>query len=1374
MFLLHNLFGRVLTISVHCHKRLFACLVLFSCAGISFAFNFDRYIGDDYIEGDFILARSGRLAPICVDPNEDTGILRVVSDVQKDIQCVTGQSPSIMYQMEDAGNNVVLIGTLGKSRIIDALVKDDVIDASPIAGKWESFLVEVVSKPVPGIEKALVIAGSDKRGTIYALYDISEQIGVSPWHWWADVPVQPKDNLFVKAGRYVQGPPAVQYRGIFLNDEAPALSNWVYRNFGNYKHEFYVKVFELILRLKGNFLWPAMWNNSFNTDDPLNPKLAHEYGIVMSTSHHEPMMRAWKEWEWAGHKKGSWDYSKNADILHEFWEEGVRRTCNYEKIITLGMRGDGDEPMSEEANIALLEKIVTDQRKIIVDVINPDLSSVPQVWALYKEVQGYYERGMRVPDDVILLWCDDNWGNVRRLPTPEERMRSGGAGMYYHFDYVGGPRSYKWINTNPIPKIWEQMNLTYHYDANRIWIVNVGDLKPMEFPIEFFLTLAWNPERWPKEKIPAFTRLWCERQFGPQYAEAAAELITGYTRFNGRRKPELLDPDFYSHIHYREAEIVMQELGDLTAKAERVYRQLPDNAKDAFFQLVLHPVKATAIVNELYSTVGRNRLYARQKRAAANELAEQARRLFQADADLTRYYHEEMAGGKWRHMMDQTHIGYRTWDQPRTNVMPDVVEIELSDAADMGVAVEGSDRAWPEMTDKLILPEFSVFTQDKHYIDIFNKGKKPFSFTAASAAPWVKLSQTEGTVDKETRLWVSMDWDNAPIGSADAAVKIAGTDQETTVRVRAFKPAVPRRDSLDGFVEAGGYVSIEAEYYTRKVDTDAACWEKIPEYGHTLSAMSIFPVTAASVQPPEDAPYLEYRMYLFDPGKVEVHAVVAPTLNFVPDRGLRCALSFNDEAPQIIELVPQGFNADNGVRDWETAVWNNMRTLKSTHTLSGTGYHTLKFRMVDPGVVLQKLIVDTGGLKPSYLGPPPSYFNKPKGAVHTGRWRNLFVEVGYCPDEVAAKVKAAFEQLFCGDPKTQAVYYPDGRNEHGPLAYILDVNNNDVRSEGVSYGMMIAVQMDKKAEFDALWNWAKTHMHHDAPDHPAHGYFAWSVKTDGTPNDEMPAPDGEAYFATALYFADGRWGSGEGIYDYRVEADRLLTDMLHRQSITGQTVTGRRTAVNLFDKEHKMIRFTPDLEAADRTDPSYHLPAFLELWALWGPEKDRPFWSQAAAASRDFFERTAHPVTGLSPEYANFDGSPWAAPWKPDSVHFQFDAWRTAMNWAFDWAWWAKDPRAVERSDRIQTFFESQGMDTYVGQYTLSGEAFGKEQNTGVVAANAVVSLAASRPRAEQFVRAFWNRPIPTGRYRYYDGMLYMMGLLHCSGNFRVWSPQIN
>ena len=970
-------------------------LFLFALVRHGFALGQIPYVEQVESPGSFPMVQRGVAANLYVDTNDFAGVLRAANDLRTDIARVTSLTPAIIHAESDLGKNAVIVGTAGKSRIIDRLIREGKIDVSPITGKWESFFIQVVPEPLPGVASGLVIVGSDKRGTIYGIYDLSEQMGVSPWYWWADVAVEHQDALFVKPGKYVQGPPAVKYRGIFLNDEAPDLSNWITNKFGlvppgtnppvppdiaNYNHQFYTKLFELILRLKGNYLWPAMWNNAFNEDDPENPRLADEYGVVMGTSHQEPMLRAQKEWDRRYLKTlGTWNYAKNPDVLENFWREGIRRNKDYESIITMGLRGANDTPMAPggpEANMALLGKIVEVQRKIIAEEMNPDVTKVPQLWCLYKEVQDFYNAGMRVPDDVTLLWAEDNWGNVRRLPTAEERKRAGGAGVYYHFDYHGGPRSYQWINTSPIAKIWDQMSLAKQYGADRIWIVNVGHFKGYEFPLEYFMSLAWDTDRWTNDNINEYTRLWAEREFGPAYAKDIAEIVAQYTKYNGRRKPELLEPDTYSLVNYQEAENVVAEFQTITARAEKIYRQLPADRWDAFYELVLFPTRASALVNELYLAAGKNALYARQGRASANDWAAETRALFHTDTNLMNYFNQTFANGKWNHFMDQSHLGYTTWRDPPQNNLNAIklTEIEVPEAAAMGVAVEGSDAAWPGAPGDAALPGFDVFNQPRHFIDVFNKGKAPFEFTATASDPWIVLSETKGTVKNDKRLWVSVDWSKAPKGAASGTVTLAGTSNKVIVKVNAFNPAEVTRDSLAGFVEGDGFVSIEAEHYTRKTDNGANRWIKIDDYGRTLSGLrAMGPVDAPGATPGKDSPCLEYRMYLFSTGKVEVAAILAPTLNFIPGRGLRYAVSFDDEPPQVVTFVPPDYNARNGNPDWEKSVEDNARYGHTTHTLAKSGYHTLKFWMVDPGVVLQKLVVDLGGVRPSYLGPPESY-----------------------------------------------------------------------------------------------------------------------------------------------------------------------------------------------------------------------------------------------------------------------------------------------------------------------------------------------------------------------------------------------------------------
>jgi len=968
---------------------LLAAVCLLAASQAAFAIGQPRYLESVAAPGSFPIAQAKAAASLYVDSADWPGVARAVADLQADIERVTAIRPPVVNDAKALKSSVIIVGTVGKSAIIDRLVAAKKIDVSAIRGKWETFFLQVVPQPLPGVASALVIAGSDKRGAIFGVYDLSEQIGVSPWYWWADVPVVHKEALFVKAGKFMQGEPAVKYRGIFLNDESPALSGWVKEKYGmtalagvaNFGHEFYQKVFELILRLKGNYLWPAMWNNAFNEDDPLNPKIADEWGIVMGNSHHEPMLRAQKEW--TRHGGGTpWNYLTNAERLRAFWQEGITRNKDYESIITIGMRGDGDMPMAGAndmpANIRLLEQIVADQRAMIA---RTGLTRDTQMWALYKEVQDYYDKGMRVPDDVTLLWCDDNWGNIRRLPTEEERKRSGGAGIYYHFDYVGGPRNYKWLNTNPIPKVREQMNLALEYDAKRVWIVNVGDLKPMEFPIEFFLSYAWNPQRWPQDKIEEFTRLWAERDFGPAHAAEIAELMGKYTKYNGRRKPELLDSANFSLQDYQEADRVLAEWKAISDKAESLYKILPESQKDAFFELILFPIKACYQVNEIYVDAAKNKLYAAQGRAAANDMAARVKNLFQADADWSKTYNETLAKGKWSHMMDQTHIGYTNWQEPPRNNMPKVTEIEIPDAAKMGIAVEGSTPTWPGAAGDPVLPRIDAFNRPIRYIDVFNKGKAPYEFSAAASDPWIVLSKTNGTVGKEERIRVGVDWAKAPEGSAGGSVKITGAGADpVAVKVEVFNPREIKRASLDGFVEADGYVSIEAEHYSKKNDAAGARWVKVPDLGRTLSAMTILPVTAGSVTPPAGSPSLEYRMYLFTPGDAQVNAIVSPSLNFMPGRGVRLAVSFDGQTPQIVEAVPRDFVAGDRNHEWEESVKNSARTVTCTQKIDKPGYHTLKIWMVDPALALQKIVVNLGGLKPSYLGPPESYRHQ---APHT-------------------------------------------------------------------------------------------------------------------------------------------------------------------------------------------------------------------------------------------------------------------------------------------------------------------------------------------------------------------------------------------------------
>jgi len=926
----------------------------------TYALGEPRYVSNHSATGAFPLVERGHAVSLVVSDNEWPGVVRAAGDLSEDINRVTGVQPALLHSPSGLRNaDVVLIGTIGRSSLIDELIRRGKLDVSGIGGQWESAVTTIVDHPMPGVGRALVIAGGDKRGTIFALYDLSEQIGVSPWYWWADVRVPHQDALYVEPGRHIQPVPAVKYRGIFLNDEAPALTGWVNEKFGGYNSKFYVHVFELLLRLKANYLWPAMWNSSFAADDPLSAKLADEYGIVMGTSHEEPMMRAEKEWKRAD---GPWNYAENHDRINAFWRAGMERDKSYEEVVTLGMRGVNDTPMSASANAELLEKIVADQRQILKETVNPDLAKVPQVWTLYKEVQSYYDNGMRVPDDVTLLWSDDNWGNLRRLPTAEERKRSGGAGIYYHFDYVGDPRSYKWLNTNYLPKVWEQMNLALNYGADRIWVVNVGDLKPMEFPIEFFLTMARTPGRFDQGHLDEYTRLWATREFGPEHAAEIASAIEDYTRYNARRKPELIDPSTFSLTSYREADRVEQEWHELAEKVDKLAGELPPDERASYFELVQYPVDACANLTELYIAAGRNALFAREGRVSANDYAAQARALFAKDAELSDEYNHNLLGGKWNHMMDQTHIGYTFWNEPPLNTMPAVTEVHPAGNASLGVAVEGSVGFRPT------LGQFDSVAQQTRGITLFNRGLTPVDFQVTVSDPWIVVSRSSGTVGKQDlALQVHVDWSTAPAESGHGSISITQSGAPPfVVPLQALRLPGISRENAEGFVESDGYVAIEAADTTARTTDSGTQWQELPGFGETRSAMTVFPVTAASNTTSKAS--LQYRVYLYDTGNFTMQAIIAPTLNFVPGRGLRFAVSVDDGPRTVVDVLEH-----NALNDWEEAVRDGVRKVSVPLTISNAGYHTLKIWMVDPGVVLERIVLDHGDLLPSYLGPPESF-----------------------------------------------------------------------------------------------------------------------------------------------------------------------------------------------------------------------------------------------------------------------------------------------------------------------------------------------------------------------------------------------------------------
>lgn len=567
--------------------------------------------------------------------NDWKGVKMAVENLRNDLRAVTGSDKA-----------PVVVATVGKSE----LAKKYARECKQLKGKWEKFLIFTD-------HGRLVVLGSDKRGTIYGIYELSRQIGVSPWYWMADAPISRHDKIYVVPGTYTDGEPKVKYRGIFINDEWPSFGGWCTNKFGGINSKAYRHIFELLLRLKANYFWPAMWATNFNEDDLESPRLADEMGIVMGTSHHEPMMRSHREYLKRKDEVGPWNYATNPDRLDKFFMDGMKRNAKYENLVTIGMRGDGDVAMGngdDAENIKTLGKVIEAQRRIIGEAYGKPASKVPQLWAIFTEVQRYYDAGFTVPDDVTLLFCDNNWGYIRRKGTAEERKRKGGLGLYYHIDMNGGPWNDRWVNTTTIPKLREQLHEAYASGIDRIWIINVGDLKPKEVPIDFIMNYAWNPDA----VKPGDEQPWLERFagsiFGEENASEVADLIAKYSKYNLLRKPEVQIPGIFNE---HEMLVTSQRWQSLAQRAENLRAKLPEQMQDAYYQLVYYPVVASANVAEIYNhaTMG-------------DSLGIEA--MLQKDAELSAYYNNVMAGGKWKGMMSDNHIGYTQWSIPDKNYNP--------------------------------------------------------------------------------------------------------------------------------------------------------------------------------------------------------------------------------------------------------------------------------------------------------------------------------------------------------------------------------------------------------------------------------------------------------------------------------------------------------------------------------------------------------------------------------------------------------------------------------------------------------------------------------------------------------------------------------
>jgi hypothetical protein len=935
--------------------------------------------------GDFSLISAGKAADIYVDPHDAQVVGIAAADFAQDIQRVSGILPTVKTSTADLGENAVIIGTIGQCPVIDQLGRDKKIFLTRTARSWETYLIVAVDDPLPGVKHALIIAGSDRRGTAYGVFEMSKQIGVSPWVWWADVTPAHHDELFVRGEMSSDGPPSVKYRGIFINDEDWGMHPWASKTFepdyGDMGPKTYAKIFELLLRLKANTMWPAMHPGSkeFNVN-PQNRVVADQYAIVMGSSHCEPLLQ--NNVHWNVKTQGPWSYVTNQAGLDAYWQQRLDENGKYENLYTIGMRGIHDAPMPDGKTVdekkEILQRVIADQRGMLARTLNLSITSIPQIFIPYKEVLTVYQDGLQVPDDVTLVWVDDNHGYIRQLSNPDEQKRAGGAGVYYHVSYWGAPHDYLWICSTPPALIGEEMSKAYDYGAQTFWILNVGDLKPAEIDIDYFLQLAWNSGNWTPAGTHQWLRDWSAQQFGPDSADGIADVLSEYYKLNDERKPEHMgwnvesrpiQPSELSAINYGDEQ--QQRLDDydrIVAQADQIGSKLPANQADAYYELVQYPVRAAALMNHKILDAQLSLLYATQGRASAVDYANQAHQAFDQIHAETAWYNN-LAGGKWKNMMS---------DDPHPQsvfAMPTVADATSPAAGGLGLAIEGQEAAIGSGGADA-LPTFDAFTAQKHFVDLFDIGTNPIAWTAAASAPWIQIDKTSGTQTGDARLWISADFSKAPIGDDDTGqIIFKSGDQTKTVNIHLFNPQSPRPADLKGtFVESDGVVSMLAEHFTSASNSG---WTRVPGLGRFDSAVLFLPTTAPTIDPPTSASSkLQFDMQIFHPGPATVWVQALPTHHVYRDGKLRYGISIDDSPIQLIDL-----QADPDTRQtaaaWSLNVLRAAAIGQSKFTLATPGKHTLSIYYVDPGVALDKIVVDLGGLRPSYLGPPETICQNP-------------------------------------------------------------------------------------------------------------------------------------------------------------------------------------------------------------------------------------------------------------------------------------------------------------------------------------------------------------------------------------------------------------
>ena len=929
---------------------------------------------------NFVLYDGKMVVPLLVETNNDRAVLRAADDFAEDISRVTGLKPP-MATNTDATPNLIIAGTLGQSPLLDRLAAEGKIKTDGVRGGWECYTIQSVDNPLPGVTAALVIAGSDKRGTIYGLYQVSEFIGVSPWYWWADVPPRKKDFVAFRKGTFQQGPPAVKYRGIFLNDEDWGLRPWAAQTFepeaGNIGPKTYAKIFELLLRLRANYIWPAMHPGTpaFNAN-PTNKDLAGLYGIVMGSSHCEQMLRDNID-EWKPEKNGEYDYTINRTGVLSYWEQRVRENAAYESTYTVGMRGisDGAMPgggtLSEKA--ARLLDIIKDQRSLLARWVNTNVSTVPQIFCPYKEVLDLYRLAPNIPSDITLLWPDDNYGYVRQFSDERERARPGGAGVYYHVSYWGRPEDYLWLCSTPPALIGEEMSKAYDYGANTVWIVNVGDLKPAEMDIEFFLRLAWNPHLWNAGNTFQLMEQQFARDFGPEYAPEIGAIFAEYNRLNFARKPEHMDMGakeiFSIGVNGDESEQRLEAWRELEKDTVAVAQKLPPEMRDAYYELIGYPVSAAEAMNQKWLGLSRYQYYSRMGQSHVVNYLEDAQMAQRRMDGFTQGYNRA-AKGKWAYIMsdqprEQPVFAFPKMPAPASSPKP----------ARLGLLLEGSNQAVFANTNGDLstnpLPQFNRLTRRRYFVDVLDGGTRPLAWKLRTGSDWIKLRR--GTGGGEARVWVDIDWTLAPHGdNVTGYILFSTTNQGSVVEVNVYNPAdlSPMRGA--DFVEDDHHLIAQAAHASAFVPGEDAHWEVITGLGYNGSSVSVFPATAAIRALPSkilaESPRLEYKFWMQHPGDWHFNVRALPTFSVETGQPQRYAIALDDEAPKVVSIPVSTSETD---RRWQEDVLRNAAITSSLHPVAQAGLHTLKIWMVDPGIVIDTIAADDGSSQdPGYLWPP--------------------------------------------------------------------------------------------------------------------------------------------------------------------------------------------------------------------------------------------------------------------------------------------------------------------------------------------------------------------------------------------------------------------